>query len=226
MKNGIPCNETQYTPGARRNQITYRFVTGDKDIPARCTIQLGSTDPITGERLTEVNFFREYYRLADHEIYQTLKAKRPQYTQKQKDWREKEAESFCTSFKTMYGYAPSRDDVLYHLEQLEKCRYCLSIDEMTNDEDEQITDFRSDCGYEDQDPFGADLSDDIYMLREIVATLSDRRKAVYEAMLDNLVGGTGKTTNVELARLWGVSEGQIRKDQKMIIKMIREALQE
>ena len=96
---------------------------------------------------------------------------------------------------------------------------------MINEEAVPITDFRSDFGYEDQDPFGANLPDDIYMLREIAATLSDRKKAVYEAMLDNLAGGTEKTTNVELARLWGVSESQIRKDQKMIIKMIREALQ-
>ena len=80
MKNGIPCNETQYTPGNERNKITYRFVTGDRDIPARCTIQMGDTDPATGEQVTEVSFFREYYKLVDHEIYQNLNAKRPQYT--------------------------------------------------------------------------------------------------------------------------------------------------
>ena len=221
MKNGIPCNETQYTPGNKRNQITYRFVTGNRDIPTRCTIQMGDTDPATGEQVTEVSFFREYYRLVDHEIYQNLKAKRPQYTQDEKDWREKEAKNFCTSFKAMYGYTPSRDDVLYHLEQLEKCRYCLSIYEMTNEEDELIIDYRPDFGYEDPDPFGTNLPDDIYLLRETTDTLTGRKRAVYEAMLDNLAGGVGKISNVELARLWGVSEGQIRKDQKMIIKMIR-----
>lgn len=224
MKNGIPCNETQYTPGNKRNKITYRFVTGDRDIPARCTIQMGDTDPSTGKQVTEVSFFREYYRLVDHEVYQNLKAKRPQYTQDEKDWRETEAKAFCASFKAMYGYAPSRDDVHYHLEQLEKCRYCLSIDEMTNEDDELITDYRPDFGYTDENPFGTDLSDDIYMLREIAATFSSRRRAVYEAMLDNLAGGARKTSNVELARLWGVSEGQIRKDQKMITKIIREKL--
>lgn len=224
MKNGNRCNETQYTPKAKRNRIIYRFVTGDRDIPSRYTVRLGDTDPLTGEQMTEVNFFREYYQLVDHEVYITLKSKRPEYTSEQKNWREKESEAFCASFIAMYGYAPSRDDVFYHLEQLEKDRYCLSIDEMINEKNEIITDYRADFGYEDQDPFGTDLPDDIYKLHEITGTLTGRKKAVYEAMLDNLAGGVGKISNVELARRWGVSEGQIRKDQKAIIRMIKEKI--
>lgn len=71
MKNnhGIPCNEYYHTVKARKDRIEYRFVNTDRNTPSGCTIRLGDTDPITGETVTDVGFFREYHRLADHQIY-------------------------------------------------------------------------------------------------------------------------------------------------------------
>lgn len=71
MKNnhGIPCNEYYHTVKARKDRIEYRFVNTDRNTLSGFIIRLGDTDPITGETVTDVGFFREYHRLADHQIY-------------------------------------------------------------------------------------------------------------------------------------------------------------
>ena len=66
---GIPCNEYYHTVKARKDRIEFRFVNTDRNTPSECTIRLGDTDPMTGEVITNVGFFREYHRLADHQIY-------------------------------------------------------------------------------------------------------------------------------------------------------------
>ena len=222
--NGLPCNETRFTPKSGRSRITYRFVTGDSDIPASCTVQLGSTDPATGETISDVDFFREYYRIVDCQVHRNLKAMRPEYTREEQERRKAEKQAFTAAFLSDHGYPPTRDDIAWHMAQKEKSRYYFYLEEITNDEGEENADKNTELGYTDEDPFGTDLPDDLYALREFAATLTGRRRAVYDAMLDNLAGGAGKTSNVELARFWGVSEGQIRKDQKMIMKMIKEKL--
>ncbi len=103
MKNGIPANETLFTPGAKRNRITYRFVTDDGQTLSRCTVRLGDTDPLTGEEITDVEFFREYYRTVDREIHRTIRGMRPEYTEEQKAWRRQEAKAYATAFEKDYG---------------------------------------------------------------------------------------------------------------------------
>ena len=77
---------------------------------------------------------------------------------------------------------------------------------------------------QDKDPFGADLPDALYDLKEFADSLTGRRKAVYEYMLDKLCGSAERPTLQSLADEWGVSAGMIRKDQQTIILMIREKL--
>lgn len=222
--NGIPCNETRFTPKAGRDRITYQFVSDDGITPASCTIRLGDTDPLTGEKLTDLEFFHAYYRQVDKEIHSTLDCLRPDYTEEQKAWRKEEARRYAADFRKKYGYAPSRDDIFWHLEQKEKQRYCLYYDGLVNEDGDSLTDCIPCFGRRDEDPFGADLPDDIYALRELAATLRGRKKDVYEAMLHNLSGSGRRITNVELARRWGVYENCIRQDQAQIRKMIREKL--
>lgn len=221
---GIPCNETRFTPKADRDRITYQFVSGDGITPASCTVKLGDTDPLTGEKLTDLEFFHAYYRQVDKEIHNNLGCLRPDYTEEQKAWRKEEARRYIADFRKKYGYAPSRDDILWHLEQEEKNRYCQYYDSLVNEDGDSLTDCIPDFGRRDEDPFGADLPDEIYALRELVETLQGRKKDVYEAMLQNLAGGGIRITNVELARRWGVYENCIRQDQAQIRKMIREKL--
>ena len=89
---------------------------------------------------------------------------------------------------------------------------------------DSLTDYIPDFGRRDEDPFGADLPDDVYALRELAETLQGRKKAVYEAMLQNLAGSGKRITNVELAHRWGVHECRIRQDQEQIRAMIKKKL--
>lgn len=68
-----PCNEYIYTVKANRDQIVFRFVNNDRNTPTECTVRVGDVDPMTGEVITDVGFFTEYYKLADHQIYTNRK---------------------------------------------------------------------------------------------------------------------------------------------------------
>ncbi len=73
MKNGIPCNDWYRTVKARKNRINFQFVTDDGNTPSSCTVRIGDTDPKTGEQITDLTFFHEYYRLVDHQLYTNTK---------------------------------------------------------------------------------------------------------------------------------------------------------
>lgn len=158
----------------------------------------------------------------DKEIHSNLDCLRPDYTKEQKAWRKIEARRYAADFRQQYGYAPSRDDILWHLEQAEKKRYNLYYDSLVNEDGESLTEYIPDFGKRDEDPFGADLPDDIYALRELADSFSDRQKEIYDAMLTNAAGGKVKITNISIAERWGVDEKMIRKDQAQIIKKIKE----
>ena len=227
MKNssGIPCNETHYTPKAERNRIGYEFVTRDGNTPSSCTVAIGDTDPLTGEKLTDLEFMHLYYRQVDREINAMRKGARLAYSGEQKAWRKREAQTWSEDFRKKYGYSPSPDDIRFHLEELEKNPYNVYYDGLENAEGESLTDYMPCFGRMDPDPFGTDLPDEVYALREYAGTLAGRRRAVYEAMLTKAAGGKARSTNAELAKEWGVSQTQIRKDQEQIIKGIRRAIE-
>ena len=183
MKKAIPCNETRFTKGSERDRITFRFVTDDGNTPSACTVRIGDTDPMTGEAVTDMDFFREYYRQVDHEVYRNLRNLRPEYTKEQKARREAEAGAYARGFEEAWGYSPSPDDVRWHLEQLELERYVLYLDGVTDGDGGAADEFFSECGQETADPFGADLPDEILALRGIRDALTGRLRAVYDAML-------------------------------------------
>ena len=220
-KHGIPCNEFHFTPANERDSITYQFVTDDGNTASSVTIRLGDTDPVTGEKLADLEFFRTYYRMVDKEIHSNLDCLRPEYTEEQKAWRKEEARRYREAFRKEYGYAPSRDDILWHLEQKEKNRYCLYYDGLVNVYGEPLTEYIPDFGRRDEDPFGTDLPDEVCELRELAETFTDRQKEVFDAMLTNSAGGKKRITNTELADERNVCEKAIRKSQENIIRKIR-----
>ena len=131
---------------------------------------------------------------------------------------------FIQEFVQKYGYYPSTDDILYHLEQLEPERYNLNLGNITSEEGEPIDEFGDEFIQHDADPFGADLPDDIYELRELATTLTGRLRAVYEAMLQRMADGADRMTLTDMQREWGVSYNQIMKDVRKIKKLIRERI--
>ena len=225
MKNtkGIPANQTHYTDLKKRDRLVFEFVSDDGNTPSACTIHVGDKDPLTGEVITDMDFFiREYYKEEDHQIYRNLENSRKPYTKEQKAQREKMKQKFIREFEEEYGYRPSKDDILYHLEQKESERFNQYLDQIRNDEGEPADEFASEFIRNDEDPFGCDLPDDLYALREIVENLPDRLKPVYEAMLQRAADGADRITLTDVAHDKGVSYNQIMKDTKAIIKIIKE----
>ena len=98
MKKGIRCNETRFTNGEDRDRIRYEFLSDDGNTPSSCTVRLGDIDSLTGEPVTDVTFFREYYRLVDHQVHKNLQAARRDSTQEQKVRCERERKAYTEAF--------------------------------------------------------------------------------------------------------------------------------
>lgn len=220
MKKGIRCNDTRFTNGEDRNQIRYQFLSDDGVTPSSCTVRLGDIDAVTGEPVTNVSFFREYYRVADHQVHKNLYAEKRELTPAEKAWREREKQAFITEFTERWGYAPSRDDILYHLEQIEEERYHLSKELFVN----KVTgfsnaDWHTELSYTDS--MDEDVPPELLALQEVAASLTGRLAEVYEAMIQRAAGEQERVRFSEIADKWGVNPVQITKDQKRIMEMVR-----
>ena len=220
---GVPCNQTRYTNGTKRNRIVYHFLSNDGITPSACTIRIDSKDPRTGKPIADMDFFlREYYREEDKQVHKNIKAIRRPFTEREKAWLRNAAKAYILEFEQENGYRPSVDSVRYHQEQISEENYHLYLDQIKNQNGETADEFAEEFMQTDEDPFGTDLPDDIYALREIAGSLTGRLRAVYEAMLQHVAGGADRTTFKEVANEWHVSYNQVMKDSKKIEKMIRE----
>ena len=227
MKNttGIPCNQTRFTNGKDRNRIVYQFLSNDGVTPSACTVRIDSKDPRTGKPIVDMNFYlREYYKEEDRQIHKNIEAILRPFTEEEKAWCRKAAKAFIRKFEQENGYRPSEDSIRYHLERVIAENYHLYLDQIKNCNGEPVDEFANEFMKNDEDPFGTDLPDDIYALREIANSLTGRLRAVYEAMLQHAAGGAGRITFTEVAREWHVSYNQVMKDSKTIEKLIREKI--
>ncbi len=223
MKNSTCCNKTHRTDKRHQNRIVFEFVTEDGNTPSRSTIRLGDKDPLTGEVITNMAFYlQEYYKVEEHQIYVNIKNCRAPFTKAQREEREKIKKRFIREFIRDYGYLPSRETILYHLNQKIPVNYLQYIDRIISEDDETAAEFGKEFMYTAPDPFGCNQTDDIVLLREIVSALPDRLQAVYEAMLQRAAGGAGRITFTEIAKSYGVSNNQIKKDREKIERIIRE----
>ena len=221
MKKGIRCNEVRFTNKDKRDRIKFQFVSDDGNTPSSCTVCVGDIDPITGEKITDVTFFREYYRVVDHQVRENLKAERRRQTPEEIARKEKEKETYIRMFVKQWGYTPSRDDVLYHLEQMENEGYHLSAMVFEDDETgENIMDRQSEFCAEMEE----EESTQFQALREVAGELTGRKAEVFEAMLQRAAGGKERLRFSDIARRWGVAPKQITKDQVKIKDMIKKKL--
>ena len=225
MKKGIRCNETHYTNGIDRTRITYEFLSDDGNTPASCTVRLGDLDPISGERITDLSFFKEYYRLVDHEVMRNVQAARPDYTSSEKVRRKKLREAFIEEFTMDHGYAPSMADVLDVMDHQEQERYHLSLDALT---DKETGRNNTDRHMAFSVPFSAEADESVCMqaLREVAASLTGRKAEVYQAMIQRAAGSQMRLRFSEIAKRWGVAPKQINKDQQKIMEMVRKRAKE
>ena len=226
MKKVIRCNETRYTNGADRDRIRYEFLSDDNTTPSSCTIRLGDIDPLTGEKITNLTFFKEYYSLDDHQVMKNLQASRPGYkTVEQKNRRDRMKSDYIAAFIADHGYAPSRSDVLWHLEQSEKERWNLSLDSLI-DEENSGDDLDRHAAF--SSPAISDEEESIQMqaLREVAVSLTGRKAEVLEAMIQQASGGKVKLRFADIAKKWGVALPQISKEKERIAEMIRKKAEE
>lgn len=222
--NGIPCNDYLYTTKTQQDRIVFRFVSDDTNTPSACTVRLGDTDPITGEAITDVGFFTEYHKLANHQVYENLKASRVDLTPEEKKRFSAEKTAFAAEFEKTYGYQPCRADIREALADRWPKTYHLSIQELINDDGDNKADQREDLSTPVPDPFDENTPDDIACLHEVATSLTGRLADVYEALIIKYAGGKEKISFVSLAEKWGVSHTQIGLDRDKIFRMIRKAI--
>lgn len=217
MKKGIRCNETRNDSREGRDRIRYQFLSDDGLTPSSCTVQLGDIDTVTGEAVTDVTIFREYYRLKDHQVRKNLKAERQEYTAEEIARKRKAREALAEEFRRCWGYEPSRDDLLYLMEEQE--RWNLSVSALVNEEGKEHASRHTELS----EPAVSEEEESVEMqaLREVAASLTGRKAEVYQAMIQRAAGGQERIRFSEIARKWGVAPKQITKDQERIMEMVR-----
>ena len=221
---GIPCNETRHTVKAEKDRIRFRFVTDDGNTPSTCTVGIGDTDPLTGEPITNMTFFKEYYRMEDHDIYSYWKGLRPALTPEEKKQRNEKREKIIAEFEKQYGYRPSESDLHWLTDDFMPDRFAVSIERYRDEEDNPESDRISGLGIPGEDPFSEDETDDVLRLKELAATLDAYMTEIYEWLLVKYAGGKEKLSLKDIADRWGVSRAKAYQDKDEIIRKIRAAI--
>lgn len=223
MKKGVRCNETRNDSRQNRDRIRYEFLSDDGITPSSCTVRLGDVDTVTGEAVTDVTVFLEYHRLKDAQVRQNLKAMRPEYTEEEMVRRKETREAISEDFRRRWGYAPSRDDVVYLMEEPE--RWNLSVSVMVNEDGKDHSSRHTELS----EPAVMDEEEEtveMQALREVAVSLTGRKAEVYEAMIQRAAGGRERLRFSDIARKWGVAPKQITMDQERIMEMVRKRAEE
>lgn len=188
----------------KRGTYTYRYHLAEtingitRDITEDITLVPGE-DGITEEDI------KKLHAMDDHDIYTTLKVKKPE----REDWQKEEIErfrfDFIRSFTERYGYEPNHayvNDVVN--EQFPK-NWVTSIEELSSGNDED-----DDDSIGDKSMILAEVSTSsepgvIEKMDEIAATWPESWQEIYERVLN------GGETIVSIARERNVTEGAVRK---------------
>ena len=222
MKKGIRCNEIMHRSGEGRDRIRFVFLTDDGNTPSSATVQLGDIDTVTGEAVTDVTIFREYYRLKDQQARKNLKVERPAYTKEEAARRKQARKEFAEEFRRRWGYEPSRDDLMYLME--EQKRWNLSLSALVNEDGEDRV-YRH-RGFSVFAVMEEEESIEMQALREVGESLTGRLAVVYEAMIQQKAGGKVRLKKKDIADQWDVKPPRITKDQKTIMAMVRKRAEE
>jgi len=179
---------------------------------------------MTGKTITDMTFFKEYYKLVDHEIYTNWKEIRLALTPEEKKQRDEKKQAVIEDFEKQYGYRPSEADIHWLVDDFMPKRYTASIEKYRDDENNPEYDRIIGLSVPTVDPLGEDLPDDLLCLQEIAETLTDEFADIYEFLLVKYAGGTEKLSMKEIADKWGISLAQAYKDKDKIIQMIRDKI--
>ena len=218
----MKCNELRKTGRTGQNTIEYRFVSTDSNTPSRAAIRLGDTDPLTGMPIEDIGFFREYSSIRNSQAYYNNKNNKVPFTKEQKKAREELQKCIAEAFEQEYGYAPNRENLCWLMEEKWPTPYNVSFEGMVAEDEAAFEKYPEFADREAEAAFPGRESDDTEALRAFALRLDGRLADVFAAMLMKAGAGAGQPEWGALARRWGVSSAQITKDQRKIIRMIRE----
>ena len=218
------CNETQYVPKERWNAITYHFVTDDQNTPSVCTVRLGDIDPVSGEPISDVTLFSDYYRQVNREVRVNMKQIRPEKTKRERLELAQLKARLSDEFEKEHGYKPNEDNLRLLVEKVEGSPYILvPIDAIQNEEDDSSgLENWSPYSVPFEDPFDNEPSVMVQAMLAVSASLTGRLKEVFDALQQNIESDGPKIKKIDLARRLGVSPSQITKDIRKIAVLIME----
>lgn len=207
-RKGNDSEKLMKTPMAQRKTIKYYRYHED-------CIEVTEIEP-GDEGVTEEDI-RRFYSAEDHEVYENLKARRPQRTAEEKQRISEWKAEYIRRFKAEHGYEPHPADVEDAATEVFPKNWSASLDEILDGDgdDESAAGDKSDIlakAYRSSDSEPGVVE----MMDEIASTWPESWQEIYERVLKN-----GETI-VSLARERGVTEGAVRKTLNKIRKALGE----
>lgn len=207
-RKGNDSEKLMKTPMAQRKTIRYYRYHED-------CIEVTEIEP-GDEGVTEEDI-RRFYAAEDHEVYENLKARRPQRTAEEKAEIARWKAKYIRDFKAEHGYEPHPADVDAAADERFPKNWSTSLDEILDgdgDDDSAAGDksavlakaYRAN----DSEPGFIEMAD------EIASEWPESWQEIYERVLKN-----GETI-VSIARERGVTEGAVRKTLNKIRKALAE----
>lgn len=208
----------QLVKTAARNRGTYIYrYYGEETGNGRKREYTEEIELIPGEDGITEEDIRALYAIEDHEVYESLKARRPQRSAKEKAQITGWKADYIRRFKARHGYEPTPATVNDAADEMFPKNWSTSLDEILDgdgDDDSAAGDksavlakaYRAN----DSEPGAIEVMD------EIASTWPESWQEIYERVLKN-----GETI-VSIARERGVTEGAVRKTLNKIRKALRE----
>lgn len=207
-RKGNDSEKLMKTPMAQRKTIKYYRYHED-------CIEVTEIEP-GDEGVTEEDI-RRFYAAEDHEVYENLKARRPQRTNEDNQRISAWKEGYIRKFIAENGYAPHPADVKAAVDEAFPKNWSVSLDGLVEgggDDDNATGDKSAILAKAYRSSESAPGA--VEMMDEIASTWPESWQEIYERVLKN-----GETI-VSLARERGVTEGAVRKTLNKIRKALAE----
>lgn len=197
------------TASNKRDTYVYHFY-GKETVGGKTREYIEAIELIPGEDGVTEDTIKALYAAEDYEVYENLKARRPQRIA---EWKAE----YILRFRAEHGYEPNKADLEDAATEVFPKNWSASLDEILDGDGDD----KSTAGDKSAILAKAYRSSDsepgaVEMMDEIASTWPESWQEIYERVLKN-----GETI-VSLARERGVTEGAVRKTLNKIRKTLGE----
>jgi len=221
MKKGIPCFDYFEVGVKGQSRIDFQFVSEGDEVVSSSMVSLGDVDPLTGEALTDLTFFREYHLQRNREVYRNKREFFCPESGKVKRARQALREQIAADFERNYGYAPDAGTLSWLVSEKMPKQYRRELDGMYNDEGE----YRTDCSAEFADPVAESafrrIEEEGHSLDDFEKTLSPFQQDVFRLFRMKSEGipvhGMGK----RIAEKWGKEKSAVSKAKLQVGELLK-----